>query len=352
MKRILLKALIPLIVVTVTEIRAENINELFNEVEIKKTSYPALAQEKLKQIRQQKDELLKQEEELLVFYEAHFLILKSDYKKAKDLLLNLANNTDHQPLLARTYSLISTILLFTGEYTEAFKYSKKALILLDEIKDNDLHKFAVVQNIASIFKQSELFNQAMEYSRQLVRLADIEESPLKLCISNYELASWEMQVLQTQMAKERIEKSITNCRQAQERLFLALATELKAKYFLVNNQPEEAVKILQAQQSEVEDINYQALRNVYDIRLAETYLTLEKYDLSLKHAKTAYNRAKRQDDILRLMEASKILADIYSKQKQLKKSVDFYKEYMQLEQQKDTQLNQRKMAYFLVSLAN
>ncbi|MBD3667917.1 MAG: hypothetical protein HUJ16_08160 [Kangiella sp.] len=323
---------------------------LLSELELLKTSNPTLAKEYLGHLESIQEELNKEQVELFTLYSAHSLAIKGDYTEAENLLMDLADSSNDLYIISRSYSMLSNIFAYEGKFQDAFVYSAKSVDNLENLSDKSLHKFAILQNAASLFKLAGLDNKAMEYSRQLLRIAESQSEPLRLCAANYEMVSWELEHNSTVMAQSRIESVLEYCNKANDSLLKVLTAEVQAQLLLLNKKPNDAVEVLLSWQEEVEEIGYRKFKSLYETRLSEAYSELGQYNEALNYGLSAYEVAKELNDIGMLIETCRILASIYSKQNDLKESVKYYQEYIDYEKQLRFITNKRKMAYYMVSM--
>lgn len=321
-------------------------------IELIKTSNPQLARDMLKELKSELEQLNSEQRDLYHLYYAHSLAIIGEYSESQTELEKLTRTATSPDLKARAHSLLSNIYLFEGKYKDAFIHSAKSLEELSTLDEKKLHKFAVLQNASSLFKQSGLLTKAMEYSRQMLSIAEKQKDVLKLCVGNYEMASWEVEKSSIEIADLRIKSAENYCDKTGDDIFKVLVAELRADYFLLLDKPEAAVAELQVWESRVQEIDYKSLSNLYEIKLSESLLKAEQTEDALKYAHSAYDRAKQYNDTTRLMESCKILASIYSLKNDLEKSVKYYQEYMQLEKQLEIITNQRKMAHYMASIQN
>ncbi|NVK21923.1 MAG: tetratricopeptide repeat protein [Kangiellaceae bacterium] len=330
----------------------QDLSQVFIDLESKKTSNPRQTKELLDQLELKYEKLSLEQQSLYKIFRAHSLVLQGNYVAARQELDQVIDQTSFVKIKARAHSMLSNVLLFSGELEQAFEHSKSALQLLPKLKEQDFHRFAVLQNAASLFKQAGVFGKAMDYSRQLLIIAEQSSDPIKQCVSHYEMANWELQASQLEILEERIQQLNDACQQAKDPIFQALAGELQARYFLHNNHSQKAYEVLAKWQKDVDEMTYLPIKTIYAIRLGETYLALDDIDKASVYLGKGYQAAKKANDKVRIMEAAKHLATIHSKNDKLKESIDLYKEYLDLEKQLEVQTNQRKLAYFTVSMRN
>lgn len=325
-------------------------DEQLETLELIKTSNPKLAREMLKELESSLSELSDEQKDLYKLYFAHSLAIMGEYDQSQRELENLALTATTIDLKARAHSLLSNIYLFEGEYKDAFVHSARSLENLASLDEKKLHKFAVLQNASSLYKQSGLLSKAMEYSRQMLSIAEKQRDVLKLCVGNYEMASWEVEKSSVEIADLRLKSAENYCDKTGDDIFKVLVAERRAEYFLLTKNKEAAISTLKNWEERVKEIDYKSLSNLFEIKLSQAYLAAEKLDEAQIYADSAYNRTKKYNDSTRLMEACKILASIYSERNDLEKSVEYYQEYMQLEKQLEIITNQRKLAYYMASV--
>ncbi|WP_417445698.1 tetratricopeptide repeat protein [Kangiella sp.] len=332
------------------EQEAINYDKQLEALEFIKTSNPQRAREMLRELESSLSELSDEQKDLYKLYFAHSLAIMGEYDQSQRELENLTLTATTIDLKARAHSLLSNIYLFEGEYKDAFVHSARSLENLASLDEKKLHKFAVLQNASSLYKQSGLLSKAMEYSRQMLSIAEKQKDVLKLCVGNYEMASWEVEKSSVEIADLRLKSAEDYCDKTGDDIFKVLVAERRAEYYLLIENQDSAINILKAWEERVKEIDYKSLSNLYEIKLSEAYLAAEKIDEALVYANSAYERTKKYNDSTRLMEACKLLASIYSELNDLEKSVEYYQEYMQLEKQLEIITNQRKLAYYMASV--
>lgn len=327
-----------------------NYDDQLQTLELIKTSNPQLAREMLKELESSLTKLSDEQRDLYKLYYAHSLAIMGKYNQSQRELENLALTATTIDLKARAHSLLSNIYLFEGEYKDAFLHSARSLENLANLDEKKLHKFAVLQNASSLYKQSGLLTKAMEYSRQMLSIAEKQKDVLKLCVGNYEMASWEVEKSSVEIADLRLKSAESYCDKTGDDIFKILVAERRAQYFLLLKDQQSAIENLIMWEGRVKEIDYKSLSNLFEIKLSEAYLEAGNVDKALNYANSAYERTKEYNDSTRLMEACKLLASIYSELNDLEKSVEYYQEYMQLEKQLEIITNQRKLAYYMASV--
>ncbi|MHC9511714.1 tetratricopeptide repeat protein [Kangiella sp. M94] len=333
-----------------SEINSSDYDAQLATVELIKTSNPQLARSILEELKGEMERLNLQQRDLYHLYFAHSLAIAGDYNQSQQELIKLTSTATTIDLKSRAHSLLSNIYLFEGKYKEAFIHSAHSLENLNDLDEKKLHKFAVLQNASSLYKQSGLLSKAMEYSRQMLSIAEKQKDVLRLCVGHYEMASWEVEKSSIEIADLRIKSAEDYCDKTGDDLFKILVAEIRARHYLLLENPGAAVLTLKPWENRVKELDYKNLRNLYEIKLSESLLKAKEIDEALKYALSAYERAKQYNDTTRLMESCKILANIYSSKDDLEKSVQYYQEYMQLEKQLEIITNQRKMAHYMASV--
>lgn len=353
-KSILLKfVIIALIAVmsnsSIAYISETNFQALLDDLEVVKTSSRKEANKTLKELEENFELLTQNQKELFKFFYAHSLALEGQFGDSTNQLEELIQNSKNKTLVIRAHALVSNIYLFAGNYEKAYIHASDAIEEVETMDAHPWHKYATLQNLTSLFRQSGMTNTAIGYARQMLKIVGQNKHPLQLCGSYFELADLELSIKNVDMARIHSEEAIVHCKEANDPIYYTMALNLQTKLLSQANKSEQALKLLEEQYPKVKAIDYKTLTNVFEIQLASTYLEVKDFDNARIIAELAYQRAQQMNDKVRLMELSKVLASIYSETGELKKAVDYYRQYIELEKEIDIMTNKRKMAYYMVS---
>lgn len=322
---------------------------VLDTIEIEKTSSPNSAKKSIHILKENYPQLSPEQQELYQLFYSHSLALDGKFDESIKGLEDLINSSKNKTLIIRAHALVSNIYLFAGNYEQAYFHASDAIEGLDEMGDHPWHKYAALQNLTSLFRQSGMTNTAIGYARQMLKVVNHNKYPLQLCGGYFELADLELSVKNVDMARIHSEEAMVHCKEANDPIYYTMALNLQTKLLLQANKSEQALKLLEEQYPKVKSIDYKTLTNVFEVQLASTYFEVKDFDNALIIAKLAYQRAEKMNDKVRLMELSKVLASIYSETGELEKAVDYYRQYIELEKEIDIMTNKRKMAYYMVS---
>jgi len=344
---VIILSLLPIAVVQ-AEGKLESYDDILEKIEVDKTSNIILAKENIKFLKESYIELDIKQKELFQLFSAHSLALEGQFEDSTSQLEELIQNSKNKTLVTRAHALTSNIYLFAGNYEKAYMHASDAIENLETMDAHPWHKYATLQNLTSLFRQSGMTNTAIGYARQMLKVVDQNKHPLQLCGSYFELADLELSIKNVDMARIHSEQAMVHCKEANDPIYYTLALDLQTKLMVQANKSEQALKILEEHYPVVKSVDYKTMTNVFEIRLATTYLELKDFTNAQKIAEMAYERAEELNDKVRLMELSKILASVYSETGQLQKAVDYYRQYIDLEKEIDIMTNKRKMAYYMV----
>lgn len=334
---------------SIAYISEANLQALLDDLEVVKTSSRKEAGKTLKELEENIESLTQNQKELFQLFYAHSLALEGQFDESVRSLEELIQNSKNKTLVTRAHALTSNIYLFAGNYEKAYMHASDAIENLETMDAHPWHKYAALQNLTSLFRQSGMTNTAIGYARQMLKVVEQNKHPLQLCGSYFELADLELSIKNVDMARIHSEEAMVHCKEANDPIYYTLALDLQTKLMTQSNKSEQALKILEEHYPVVKSVDYKTMTNVFEIRLATTYLELKDFTNAQKIAEMAYERAEELNDKVRLMELSKILASVYSETGQLQKAVDYYRQYIDLEKEIDIMTNKRKMAYYMVS---
>lgn len=324
-------------------------SNILEAIEIDKTSNIESAKKYIGLLEKDYEKLNTDQKELFTLFKGHTLALEGKFDDSTKQLEELIRNSKNETLVTRAHALVSNIYLFAGNYEQAYFHASDAIESLDEMDDHPWHKYAALQNLTSLFRQSGMTNTAIGYARQMLKVVSQNKHPLQLCGSYFELADLELNVKNVDMARIHSEEAMVHCKEANDPIYHTMALNLQTKLLSQADKSEQALKLLEEQYPKVKAIDYKTLTNVFEVQLASTYFEVKDFDSALVIAELAYKRAEQMNDKVRLMELSKVLASIYSETGELEKAVDYYRQYIELEKEIDIMTNKRKMAYYMVS---
>lgn len=322
---------------------------LLESIEINKTTNVELAKESIDFLDKNFARLSIEQKELTVFFKGHGLALEGKFEESTQQLEELIRNSKNETLVTRAHALVANIYLFSGNYEQAYQHASDAIEGLESMDSHPWHKYAALQNLTSLFRQSGMTNTAIGYARQMLKVVSQNKHPLQLCGSYFELADLELSIKSVDMARIHSEEAMLHCNEANDPIYYTLALDLQTKLMAQANKSDKALELLKEHYPVVKSVDYKTMTNVFEIRLASTYLELKDFSNAQTIAELAYQRAEELNDKVRLMELSKILASVYSETGELKKAVEYYRQYIDLEKEIDIMTNKRKMAYYMVS---
>lgn len=331
---------------TITVYNAQNYDSILESIEINKTSNVDLAKESIALLETNYNQLNLEQKELTTFFKGHALALEGKFDDSTQQLEELIRSSKNETLVTRAHALVSNVYLFAGDYEQAYQHATDGLESMDS---HPWHKYAALQNLTSLFRQSGMTNTAISYARQMLKVVSQNKHPLQLCGSYFDLADLELSIKSVDMARIHSEEAMLHCKEANDPIYYTLALDLQTKLMAQANKSDKALELLKEHYPVVKSVDYKTMTNVFEIRLASIYLELKDFTNAQAIAELAYQRAEELNDKVRLMDLSKILASVYSETGELKKAVEYYRQYIQLEKEIDIMTNKRKMVYYQVS---
>lgn len=302
------------------------------------------ASAQLDEISQFESKFNEKEKDLFLLLKAHSKAMQSDYEGAKKLLTSLTLESNSIDIRSRAYSILAAVQNIQGNDIDAFVALDNSLIQLSEVSDQ-IYRLDILQNAVSVYKESELIEYALELSRRHLTEAIRSNQNEPLCHANYELASIEIMAQKTKIAEERLKSTRQYCKEADQRLVLLEIDASLAQIAMINERYEKAEKIMEDTYKDIEHFGWEILTARANIIYSEIFLSKDKLKEAENHATRAYAIAKGSQDKKRILEASAVLAKIYSQKNDNEKAIKFYKEYMELNNELRTKVRQRKLAF-------
>ncbi|GAA4359650.1 hypothetical protein [Kangiella marina] len=284
------------------------------------------------------------ERDLYQLIKGHFYYIEGKHNEAKTLLSDLAKSTNNSNIQARAYSIAAASAWTLGKAIDSFIYIKKANELLPKVNDND-YRVRILQNISSIYKDAELYEYALESSRQLKLEAEKTRKNTDRCVANYELASIERKVGFYDLALDRLLKSIKYCEKAKMTMFLLGIDDEIARIEGEQGNVASAIARLRNLIPKAEEYGWDMGAYIVYINLSKQLLKTESYEEAEAYALEGFNMSSYRKDKKRLQNASGILAEVYSALEENDKALKYFRIYRRLSNEREIKLRQRKLAF-------
>lgn len=304
----------------------------------------AKTQQKLEEIGQHKSEFNSRERDLYFLLMAHSKAMQSDYDEAKAILISLTTQSESIDLRSRAYSILAAIENIQGNDVDAFIALDNSLSSLTEISDQ-IYRLDILQNAVGVYKEAELIEYALELSRRHLTEANRSKKQEPLCHANYELASIEIMAQKTRMAQERLKSARQYCEGSKQRLVLLEIEASLAEIAIIEGRYDEAYRAMNELFPIIENYGWDILKSRALINFAEIQFEKGELEKAKDSALQSYNLAKNSNDKKRILNATAILAKIYSQQDKSEEAIQYYKEYMELNNEHQNKIRQRKLAF-------
>lgn len=304
----------------------------------------AKTQQRLEELSQYESEFNSKERDLYYLLTAHSKAMQSDYDTARAILLSLTKQSDSIDIRSRAYSILAAIENIQGNDVDAFIALDNSLSSLSEISDQ-IYRLDILQNAVGVYKEAELIEYALELSRRHLTEANRSKKNEPLCHANYELSSIEIMAQKTKMAEERLKSARQYCKDAKQRLVLLEIDASLAEIAIIEERYDEAYKVMNELYPKIVDYDWDILKSRALINFSEIQFEKGELEKAKKSALQSYELAKNSSDKKRILNATAILAKIYSQQGKSEEAIQYYKEYMELNNEHQNKIRQRKLAF-------
>lgn len=304
----------------------------------------AKTQQKLEEIGQFESEFDSKERDLYLLLQAHSKAMQSDYDEARAMLVSLTTQSESIDISSRAYSILAAIENIQGNDVDAFVALDHSLSRLSEISDQ-IYRLDILQNAVGVYKEAELIEYALELSRRHLTEANRSKKHEPLCHANYELASIEIMAQRTKMAQERLKSARQYCENSEQRLVLLEIEASLAEIAIIEGRYDEAYQVMSELFPKIENYDWDILKSRALINFAEIEFEKGELEKAKDSALESYNLATNSNDKKRILNATAILAKIYSQQGKSEEAIKYYKEYMELNNEHQNKIRQRKLAF-------
>lgn len=300
--------------------------------------------QQLIKLSQFESEFNQRESDLYNLLWSHSDAMQADYTSAKKRLNALIVKSNSVDIRSRAYSILALIENIQGNDINAFAALDNSLSQISDVEDQ-IYRLDILQNAVGVYKEAELIEYALEISRR--HLTEANRSQLKepMCHGNYELAAIEIMAQKIKIAEERLKSARNYCQSSNQTLMMYEIALSLSEIAILNENYDKAERILSKVYKEIKQYGWQILTSRSEITYAKIKLGKEEINEAEEFAIKGYKIAKETNDKRRILEASAVLAKIYSKLKDSEKSIEYYKEYMELNNELRMVIRQRKLAF-------
>ncbi|AOE48895.1 tetratricopeptide repeat protein [Kangiella sediminilitoris] len=340
---IVIKVILCILVFIPPILRADFIDEL-ERLEASIPNDIALATKEIQKYESREPDFTNEEKSLYQVTRAHIELLNSNFKQAELLLEDLLNSKAGANYKARAHSLMASIYSATGEYDETYYHLDWSIRLLDQV-DKERYKVTILSNALNSYNDLEMTSYSMDYAVRLLRFGEKTDNKFAVCLAKVELTLIEIQLNDIAIARERLEETKDICSEGTTNLIQLTIQIIEARIALLSDERDKAKRLLEKYYPITEKFGWGIFTCIVEVSLAETYYQLEQYQKARIMAMRGFERADQVNDLKRKKQASRILANIETELGNEDEAIKYYKKYIQLEQEYNTSLKQRKLSY-------
>lgn len=324
--------------------KASNYFEELKSIESNILNDIGASKERITKIEKDKEDFT--EEELALYYvtKGHLEIINTNFPEAIIALKKVIESNPDSNFKGRAHSLLAAAFIISGRHEETYHHLDKALSFLKDM-DNKRYKATILSNALNNYNDLGMLDYGMHYARRLLKLGEKNEDMVQQCFANIEIALIEIGAENILLARERLSKVKSNCNEVLDTLILLNIPAIEAKLALKAGNIEKAQTILELNYPKIKSFGWGVLTSIVETDLADTYHRLGKNEKAQEFAQLGYEKAKNNNDLKRQKNAAKVLGLALTELKQESEALYYFKKYAELEQELNTSLKQRKLAY-------
>ena len=257
--------------------------------EIKSTDFSKFS-ELVSSLQQNSSQLTPEQLEYVSYLTAYQLAYAGQQVKAFKSLNDLANNASSDVLKLKSTGVIINMLVLSRKYSEVFSYMENFNLLLDKVNDHDAKSLGLAI-MALVFNQINQFDIGLHYAENLINFTNNKRY---LCTAMQFKLEALYSTRQHSSFDELYQDGVDVCSDAGQPIYSNIIRSFKIKY-LIDNNPAEAIMLLDSVFEEVESTSYKILTSSFRALYSSAYLKLGQLALADQFGLSALEQLSPQD---------------------------------------------------------
>lgn len=299
--------------------------QLLKEADDLKTSNHPRFLQLLKQLNEDNDELLLEQQWQLRYLNAYQSAFDGDYSAASAALRVIAEQSPYLPLKLRANGTLINILGFGHRYEDAFMQLDRLAELLPKVSDKDARYYALGET-AQFLTIAGQYDLAGEYADQMLQSVPADKTT---CKAVYMKLRALFQGGKALVERPQFQQGIDLCAQGGEYLIAnAMRTDL-ATLELQQGRVDDATRLLTEHYAEVEGYHYPALMEYFDVLLAKAYFRTGDLVKAKKYALATIADAVKDEYSLPLSQAYDLLYRMEQQHGDARAALAYHEKFME-----------------------
>lgn len=259
--------------------------------------------------------------QLLRAYEA---VYSGENQESIVLLSALINPDTDDTISFRAKALLINSLLLVRRYLDAFNYVELLIAQLPDIKQ-PLAREQGLSVIAMMYKYVDLYEHTLQYTALLESEAS---RPTAICGARQLKLDTLLRAKKYDEFKSAYTEGLKTCELSNDKLWANFIRLHKAQLLLIENKAADALRLLNANYSEVTSTKYPGLIAEFDTALAQAYLALGNPMEAKKHAVSVASQADFSPSSTARLKALQLLSTLAKLEKNYQQALEYHEQYM------------------------
>jgi diguanylate cyclase (GGDEF)-like protein len=299
------------------------VEKLISSDQIKTSDFVSF-QKQIKEIELHKKDLSEFELSYLQLLQAYQLAYTGQSPQSISLLSDLMAPTVDETISFRAKALLINSLLVSRRYLDAFNYVEQLIGQLPDIKQ-PIAREQGISVIAMMYMYVDLFDNVLQYTALLESEAS---RPTAICGAKYLKLNALLRVKKYDEFKAAYADALQACEYSNDKLWANFTRLYQAQLLLIENKAADALRLLNANYSEVTSTKYPGLIAEFDTALAQAYLALGNPMEAKKHAVSVASQADFSPSSTARLKALQLLSTLAKLEKNYQQALEYHEQYM------------------------
>ncbi|MEO8670842.1 MAG: GGDEF domain-containing protein [Tahibacter sp.] len=319
--------------------------DLLSKADVVKSSDPRQFREILDQLASATQLLSAQQQSQLRYLQAWNFAYAGDYETAVPLLQSIIAEPGDLTLRFRAGVTIVNVLAISRRYQDAYSQLSQLLERLPQVTDKDAREQGLM--VAGIlYNQVGQYDLGLSFANQLIGENWAGRGTCKGGQLQIEALYKSGKLKEPGPA---FDQAIDACNRIGEAIWSNLMRTYVVKLQLAQGKPNDAIKLMQLNYTEVQRTNYPRLVSEFDALLAEAYRQSGDATRARDFAMRAVEGAVKNEYTEPLVAAYKLLHDFSLEQGDYKTALAYYKKYASADKGYLDDVSARQLAYQMVT---
>lgn len=251
-------------------------------------------------------------------------------QEAQKLTIQLLENAPENHIKVRALLQLITFYMSTHDWPKAIQAKKHLELTLSQTPQLDASLSEDVE-----FKIFDFYNNIGEHqlAKKLgTELLDKVKSPKIQCVTRAVLLYSHMETTPEQISPEDFYHAKSTCQTLKDPMLENILNAYFAKYYVITNQPDNALEVLSSNLTDVNETGYQALIASFYELIAQAYLAKKDYVQAQKYAQLVLDTQQQHQYEPSITTAYQVMTEVTKHLKDFEQALFYFQQYSEAKQ--------------------